>query len=94
MCPENGLDVVDRHSWRREHWRFVALPGKQVPPLQGVEMSCRSPRNMIVAKMERPPSAAPCDGLPTGREHRPMATLRLGCGVTLRDLIEREEEGS
>jgi hypothetical protein len=92
MCRENGLEVVDRRSWRREHWRFVALPGKQVPPFKGSKMSCRSQRNMIVAKMERPPSAAPCAGLPTGREHRPMATLRLRCGVTLRDLIEREGE--
>ena len=49
-------------------------------------MACRSTRNVIVV--------APCESLPTGREHRSTATLRLRCGVTLRDLIEREGEGS
>jgi hypothetical protein len=93
MCPENGLEVVDR-SWRREHCVASRCLASRFPRFRKSKMSCGSPRNMIVAKMERSPSAAPRGGPPTGREHRPMATLRLGCGVTLRDPIEREEEGS
>jgi hypothetical protein len=60
----------------------------------GSKMSCRSPRNVIVVKGERAPFAAHYESLPIGREYRSVATLRLHSGVTLRDLIEREGEGS
>jgi hypothetical protein len=53
-----------------------------------------SPRNVIVAKVEGVPFAAHYESLPIRREHRSVATLRLRSGVTLRDLIEREREGS
>ena len=56
-------------------------------------MSSRSPKNVIVAKEERAPFVTHYESLLTGRLHGPMATLRLRCGVTLRDLIEREGEG-
>ena len=57
-------------------------------------MTCRSPENVILAKPERAPFAAYYESLPIGREYRSVATLRLCSGVTLRDLIEREREGS
>ena len=57
-------------------------------------MSCRSPRNVIVVNREQAPFAPRCESLPIGREYRSVATLRLRSGVTLRDLIEREGEGS
>ena len=57
-------------------------------------MSCCSARNVTVVKGERAPFAAHCESLPIGRGYRSLATLRLRSGVTLRDLIEREGEGS
>jgi hypothetical protein len=57
-------------------------------------MSCRSPRNVIVAQVEQVPFAAHHESMPIGSGYRPVATLRLCSGVTLRDLIERKEEGS
>jgi hypothetical protein len=58
-------------------------------------MSCCSPRNVIVSNRVRALFAAHCCGsLPIGSEYRSVAMLRLGSGVTLRDLIEREGEGS
>ena len=60
----------------------------------GPVMSCCSPRNVIVAQMERVPFAAHCERLPFGREYGSVPSLRLGSGMTLRDLIEREGEGS
>ena len=60
----------------------------------GPVMSARSPRNVIVAKMTRAPFTADGESLPIGREYRSVVTLRLCSGVTLRELIERELEGS
>ena len=57
-------------------------------------MSCRSPRNVIVVNREQAPFAAHYESLPIGPGYRSVATLRLRSGVTLRDLIEREGEGS
>jgi hypothetical protein len=57
-------------------------------------MSCCSPRNVIVAQVERVPFAAHCERLPIGTEYRFVDTPQLCSGVTLRDLIERKEEGS
>jgi hypothetical protein len=57
-------------------------------------MFCRSPTNVIVFNRERVPLAAHCERLPIGLEWRSVATLRLRLAVTLRDLIEREREGS
>ncbi len=57
-------------------------------------MVCRSPKKVIVANREQAPFAAYYESLPLGREHRSVATFRLHSGVTLRDLNEREEEGS
>jgi hypothetical protein len=56
-------------------------------------MSCCSPRNAIVAQVERTPIAAHCERLPIGREYRSVVTHQLHSGVTLRDLIERKGEG-
>jgi hypothetical protein len=53
-----------------------------------------SPRNVIVAQVERVPFAAHCKSLPIGREYRFVDTPHLCSSVTLRDLIEREGEGS
>ena len=52
-------------------------------------MSCRSPRNVIVVKREQAPFP-----VPMGPEYRSVTTLRLHSGVSLRDFIEREGEGS
>ena len=50
-------------------------------------MSCRSTLKVIVP--------APYESLPSGCEHRLLSPRsRLRSGVTLRDLIEREGEGS
>jgi hypothetical protein len=57
-------------------------------------MSCSSPRNVIVLNKERTLFAAHYESLPIGLEYRSVASLRLRSGVTLRDLIEREGEGS
>ena len=57
-------------------------------------MTCCSPTNVIVAKGERAPFAAHCESLPIGREYRSVVRSQLRSGVTLRDLIEREGEGS
>jgi hypothetical protein len=53
-----------------------------------------SPRNVIVAQLNRVPFAAHCEHLPIGRGYRSVATRRLRSGVSLRVLIEREGEGS
>jgi len=50
--------------------------------------------NVIVVNKERALIAAHCDSLPMGRGYRPMATLQLRSGVSLRVFIEREPEGS
>ena len=57
-------------------------------------MSSCSPRNVIIANVGHTPFAAQGESLPIGRGYRSVATLRLRSGVTLRDLIEREREGS
>ena len=57
-------------------------------------MSAGWPRNVILAKQERPPFAAHYESLPIGREFRSVATLRLRSGVSLRVFTEREGEGS
>jgi len=57
-------------------------------------MTGRSPMNVIVVNKERALIAAHCDSLPMGRGYRPMATLQLRSGVSLRVFIEREPEGS
>ncbi len=57
-------------------------------------MSCHSPRNVIVVDRERAPFVAPCESLAIGLEYRSVDTHQLRSGVTLRDLIEREGEGS
>jgi hypothetical protein len=57
-------------------------------------MSCCSPKNVIVAKGDRAPFGAHCESVPMGREYRFVDTPQLRSGVTLRDLIERELEGS
>ena len=57
-------------------------------------MSWRSPKNVIVANRATERFAEHCESRPLGREYRSVATLRLRSGVTLRDLNEREEEGS
>ena len=50
--------------------------------------------NVIVAKGEPAPFGPRCESLPSERRYRSVDTLRLRSGVTLRDLIEREGEGT
>ena len=57
-------------------------------------MSAGWPRNVILAKRERPPFAAHYESPPIGREFRSVATLRLRSGVSLRVFTEREGKGS
>ena len=57
-------------------------------------MSCRSPRNVIANNRVQAPFAARCESLPIGPEYRTVVMPPVPSGVTLRDLIEREEEGS
>jgi hypothetical protein len=57
-------------------------------------MSWRSPKNVIVANRATERFAQHCESLPIGREYRSVVTTQLRSGVTLRDLIEREREGS
>jgi hypothetical protein len=52
----------------------------------GSIMSSRSPRNVIVAPVERVPFAAHYEPLPIGREYRFLDAVQLCSGVTLRDL--------
>jgi hypothetical protein len=59
-----------------------------------VEDVLRSPRNVILTKRERAPFATHQESLPIGPEYRSVVTTQLRSGVTLRDLIEREGEGS
>jgi hypothetical protein len=65
--------------------RFAAL---------GSTMSPCSPRNVIVAQVERAPFAAHCKCLPIGREYRPVVPPQLRSGVSLRVFMERKGEGS
>jgi hypothetical protein len=78
---------------RAEPWHFSHLPGARIAA-SGSLVSCCSPRNVIVAQVERVPFAAHCERLPIGLERRFVDTPRLCSGVTLRDLIERKGEGS
>ena len=57
-------------------------------------MSDHSPRSVVVVDTERALFVALCESLAIGREYRSVATLQLRSGVTLRDLIDREGEGS
>jgi hypothetical protein len=57
-------------------------------------MSCGSSKNVTVVNSDRAPFAAHYESLSIGREHRPVVRLPFRSGVTLRDLIERKEEGS
>ena len=60
-------------------------------------MSCRSPRNVIVAKGERAPFARHCESLPIGREYRPVDTpdsVRACLYVSLSRGKERDREGT
>ena len=77
--------AVDR--FRRAAWQAGSAASGSV-------MSRCSPRNVIVAKRTRAPFAAHEESLPIGREYRSVGTPQLRSGVTLRDLIEREGEGS
>jgi hypothetical protein len=87
--PAGDLVGVTRQvvDWllRTEHWRSVVRRGNAV---SGSEMSCCSPRNVIVATGERALFAARCESLPIGREDRSICrhapTLFQG------DLIETE----
>ena len=56
-------------------------------------MSCCSPRNVIIANVDQAAFAAHGESLPIGRGYRPIATLQLRLGVSLRVFIEREGEG-
>ena len=57
-------------------------------------MTCRSPRNVILAKRERAPFAVHYKSLPIGPGYRSVVTPQLRSGVTLRVFIVREAEGS
>jgi hypothetical protein len=76
-----------------------ALPDPDLPSLykrsflRWSKMSCRSLKNVIVAKREPAPLGPRCESPPMRREYRCVVTLELRPGVTLRDLIEREGEG-
>ena len=84
-------DGLDHHVGIGEHGNVAARTGTAA---SGLVMSARWPRNVIVVNKERAPSSPPCESLPVGREYRSVTTDRLRAGVTLRDLIEREAEGS
>ncbi len=73
--------------------RSVVCPATSTAA-SGPVMSCCSPNNVIVVNREQSPFAARYESLPIGPGYRPVATPRLRSGVTLRDLIEREGEGS
>jgi hypothetical protein len=49
---------------------------------------------VIVLNREQAPFIARYERMLIGCEHRPTATPRVRSGVTLRDLIEMEGEGS
>jgi hypothetical protein len=56
--------------------------------------SGRSPKNVIVVNRATERFAAHYESLPIGPGYRSVVTTQLRSGVTLRDLIEREREGS
>jgi hypothetical protein len=83
----NLWDQAKRSAFRR-------LPGNKHRRKRGL-MSCRSPRNVIVVNWAPEPFARACESLPIGRDYRSAGRSDRGpSGVTLRDLIEREREGS
>jgi hypothetical protein len=58
-------------------------------------MTCPSPKNVIVVMRATERFAQRCESIPLIREHRPeKGPEKSLSGVTLRDLIEREGEGS
>jgi hypothetical protein len=59
------------------------------------KMIRRSPKNMIVFNWTPQPFTRTCESLPIGPDDRSVKRSDKGLsGVTLRDLIERECEGS
>jgi len=62
--------------------------------IRGQMMSWRSPKDVIVANRVTERFAQQCESMSVGRGYRSVPTLRLRSGVTLRDFIEREGEGS
>jgi hypothetical protein len=58
------------------------------------KMSHRSPRTVTLTERERAPFAEHYESLPIRPLYRSAVTTQLRSGVTLRDLIEREREGS
>ena len=67
-------------------------PGTGAAP--GSKMTCRSPRNVIVGRSEPAPFGLRCENLPIRRLVPVRGHASTPSGVTLRDLIEREAEGS
>jgi hypothetical protein len=71
----------------------LAVPAEIRTGSLRVEMSGCSPRNVIVARVERAHFAAHCERLPIGRGYRCVVTLELLSGVSLRVFTVREPEG-
>jgi hypothetical protein len=57
-------------------------------------MTCRAPRNVILAKPERAPFAVQYKSLLIEPGYRRVLSLELRSDVSLRVFIEREEDGS
>lgn len=69
--------------------------GLQVFATSGSMMSCCSPRNVIVAEVERVPFAARCERLPVVPERRLVNSYEKSRpSVSLRVFTVREVEGS
>ncbi len=91
VCEEHvelGLGLVPERVPEEVH---LLESRRQAPPRQGSKMTSRSSRNVILAERERAPFAAQYESLPSGPGYRLVDTLQ---GLSERDLIEREGEGS
>ena len=68
---------------------------RQAAAASGPMMSARSPKNVIVVIRETERFARRCESLPPESDDRSLKRPDSSLyGVTLRDLIEREGEGS
>ena len=93
---EVGLGLVPERVPEEVH---LLKSRRQAPPRQGSKVTCRSPRNVILAERERAPFAAHYESLPIGPGYRfangPAKSLPRAClYVSLPREKERDREGT
>ena len=91
--PVGRPDKSSTGCGRTEPWRFSHLPGNKDRRFRVNDVLALA-EERVVANRATERFARRCQSLPLGREYGSVVTHQLHSGVTLRDLIEREREGS